>query len=162
DDVRLHLVDLLPRPPGLVEARRFGRAGADGVHADLAVPQLRRPAARERPHGRLAGAVDAARVSPLIDATEAFRMIDPPVVQSGTWTLMAKSLSKCSSPIDPSGANARKPALANRTSRRPCWRVTAANSLSRSPRFATSPRTPVTLFPISLTAAVSSGSRRPV
>src|SRR5262245_49479373 len=65
DDVRLHLVDLLPRPPGFVEAWRFGRAGADGVHADLAVPQLRRPAARERPHGGLAGAVDAARFHPL-------------------------------------------------------------------------------------------------
>src|SRR5262249_25312554 len=65
DDARLHLVDLLPRPPGLAEARRFSRAGADGVHADLAVPQLRRPAARERPHGGLAAAVDAARFHPL-------------------------------------------------------------------------------------------------
>src|SRR5262245_52671223 len=65
DDVRLHLVDLLPRPPGLVEARRFSRAGDDGVYADLAVPQLRRPAARERPHGGLAAAVDAARFHPL-------------------------------------------------------------------------------------------------
>src|SRR5215472_15350407 len=55
-------------------------------------------------------------------------MMDAPSVRSGSafctvksspLTLMAKSLSKCSSLIDPRGANARKPALANRTSRRP-------------------------------------------
>jgi hypothetical protein len=77
-----------------------------------------------------------------LDATiEAFRMIDPPSVKSGSafctvksnpLTLMLKILSKCSSVIDPSGMNAETPALANRTSRRPCCCLTVANSRSRS------------------------------
>src|SRR5215813_3749459 len=98
-------------------------------------------------------------------------MIDPPFVKSGNafctvnstpLTLTSNRLSKWPSVIDPSGANARKPALANRTSRRPCWRFTVANSRSRSARFSTSPGTPVTCLPICLTASSSSAWRRPV
>src|SRR5262249_11939527 len=50
---------LLPRHPALLEHGGFDRPGADGVDADLAVPQLGGPTARKRPHGGLAGAVDA-------------------------------------------------------------------------------------------------------
>src|SRR5262245_18433116 len=37
-DVRLELVELLRRPSGDVDPRRFNRARANGVHADLVVP----------------------------------------------------------------------------------------------------------------------------
>ena len=62
-------------------------------------------------------------------------MIDPPSVNSGSafWTvnsspltLMPNSRSKCSSVISPSGANSPPPALANRTSSRPCCSFTVA------------------------------------
>src|SRR5262249_5961861 len=98
-------------------------------------------------------------------------MIDPPsakrgnafcTVKSSPLTLMLKTLSKCSSVIDPSGVNAATPALANRTSRRPCCCFTVANSRSRSARCETSPCTPVTCLPTCLTASSSSAWRRPV
>src|SRR5262249_10282334 len=54
------------------------------------------------------------------------------------------------------------PALANTTSTRPCFRFTVSYRRSRSARFETSPRTPMVLPPISLTAASSSACRRPV
>src|SRR5690349_11063882 len=60
------------------------------------------------------------------------------------------------------GAYLATPAFAKRTSSRPFSRWIWANRRSRSPSFDTSPRTAVTLLPISLTAAASSGSRRPV
>src|SRR5262245_1317037 len=98
-------------------------------------------------------------------------MIAPPSLKSGSafctvksspLTLMLKTLSKCSSVIDPSGVNAGTPALANRTSRWPCCCSTVANSRSRSARFETSPCTPVTFLPICVTAASRSACRRPV
>jgi len=64
-DVRLELVELLPRPPGDVDPRRFNRARANGVHADLVVPQVHRPTARERPHSGLAGTVNTGKYTPL-------------------------------------------------------------------------------------------------
>src|SRR6266852_4395456 len=54
------------------------------------------------------------------------------------------------------------PAFANRTSSRPFSRWIWPKRRSRSAWFETPPPTPVTLFPISLTADASSGSRRPV
>ena len=71
----------------------------------------------------------------MIETIEAFRMIDPPSVNSGKafWTvksspltLMPNSRSKCSSVISPSGANFPPPALANRTSTRPCASLTVS------------------------------------
>src|SRR5262249_33928186 len=56
----------------------------------------------------------------------------------------------------PPAGPARKPALANRTSRRPCCCFTGAHSRSRSARLETSPGTPVTCWPICLTASSSS------
>src|SRR6516164_3030752 len=63
-EAHLELIDSLLRQTGLVEDGRFGVSGADGVDADLAVPQVGGPAARERPHGRLRRAVDADRFQP--------------------------------------------------------------------------------------------------
>src|SRR5262249_53753049 len=63
-DVRLELVELLPRPPGDVDPRRFNRAGANGVHADLVVPQVHGPTACERPHSGLAGTVNTGKSTP--------------------------------------------------------------------------------------------------
>src|SRR5882724_9122994 len=60
------------------------------------------------------------------------------------------------------GAYLATPAFANRTSSRPFSRWIWANKRSRSLSLETSPWTAVTLLPISLTAAASSGSRRPV
>src|SRR5260221_3574346 len=62
----------------------------------------------------------------------------------------------------PKGAFFATPALANTISSLPFSRLIWAKSRSRSPRFDTSPCTPVTFFPISFTAAASSRSRRPV
>jgi hypothetical protein len=62
--------------PALVERWRFDRAGADGIDADLAAPEIHGPAARERPHGGVSGAVDAERLYRLDLAIEAFVMID--------------------------------------------------------------------------------------
>src|SRR5215471_6087065 len=64
DDVRRELVELLPRPPGDVDPRRFNRARANGVHADLVVPQVHGPTARERPHSGLAGTVNTGKYRP--------------------------------------------------------------------------------------------------
>src|ERR1700737_4114613 len=60
------------------------------------------------------------------------------------------------------GAYLATPAFANRTSSRPFSRWIWAHRRARPPSFETSPRTAVTLRPISLTAAASSGPRRPV
>src|SRR5262249_45554629 len=60
-ETHLELIDSLLRQAGLVEDGRFGVSGTDNVDADLAVLEIGGPAARERPHGRLAGAVDAER-----------------------------------------------------------------------------------------------------
>src|SRR5260370_32657571 len=54
------------------------------------------------------------------------------------------------------------PAFANTISSLPFSRLICAKRRSRSPRFDTSPRPPVTFRPISATAAANSGSRRPV
>src|SRR5437588_3174133 len=54
------------------------------------------------------------------------------------------------------------PAFANTISSLPFSCLICANRRSRSARFDTSPCTPVTFRPISLTAAANSGSRRPV
>src|SRR4029077_12601004 len=54
------------------------------------------------------------------------------------------------------------PALANTISSLPFSRLICAKRRSRSPRFETSPCTPVTFLPISFTAAANSCSRRPV
>src|SRR6516164_8056364 len=158
-------------PPGLVEARRFGRTGADGVHADLAMPQVGGPAAGERPHGGLAGAVDAARFHPL-DRGDRGIQDDRPAGRKERQRLLhgeeqpldvdGEELVEVFLADRPERANARKPALANRTSRRLCWRFTVAKSRSRSARFETSPGTPVTCLPICLTASSSSAWRRPV
>ena len=59
------------------------------------------------------------------------------------------------------GAYFATPAFANTISSCPSP-AGCAKRRSRSPRFDTSPWTPVTLLPISLTAAANSGSRRPV
>src|SRR6267142_2438565 len=102
---------------------------------------------------------------------DALRMIEAPsgskgsafcTVNSRPFTLPSKSESKCSSVILPRGATFNPPALANTMSSVPFSRVICAKRRSRSPRFDTSPWTPVTWPPISLTAAANSGSRRPV
>ena len=105
---------------------------------------------------------------PTIDA---LRMIEPPSGISGSafwtvnrrpFTLMSKIESYNSSVILPRGAYFATPAFANRTSSCPFSRWIWAKRRSRSPSFDTSARMPLTFLPISLTAVVSSGSRRPV
>src|SRR5262245_38327402 len=102
---------------------------------------------------------------------EAFRMIEAPSGSSGSafctvnrrpFTLTSKSASYSSSVIVPRGAYRATPALAKTMSSLPFSRRIWANRRSRSSRFDTSPRTAVTSCPTSLTAAASSGSRRPV
>src|SRR5439155_17320268 len=109
--------------------------------------------------------------NPLLPTTEAFRMIDAPSESSGSafctvnrtpLTLMSKIESKNSSVIVPKGAYFAAPAFANTISSLPFSRLICAKRRSRSPRFDTSPCTPVTFLPISFTAAANSGSRRPV
>ena len=109
--------------------------------------------------------------NPLLATMDAFRMIDAPSAISGSafctvnrrpFTLMLKSASYCSSVIWPKGANFAPPAFANTISSRPFSRLIWAKRRSRSPRFDTSPCTPVTFFSISFTARANSGSRRPV
>src|SRR5712672_363488 len=103
---------------------------------------------------------------------DAFRMIDAPSGISGSafctvkrrpFTLLLKSASYFSSVIVPNGASgSAPPALANTISSLPFSRLICAKRRSRSPRFDTSPCTPVTFLPISFTAAANSCSRRPV
>src|SRR6058998_2471572 len=75
------------------------------------------------------------------------------------FTLMSKIESYSSSVSVPSGAYFATPAFANTMSSVPFSRPMCAKRRSRSPRFDTSPRTPATLLPTSLTAAANSGSR---
>src|SRR5579872_1810052 len=98
-------------------------------------------------------------------------MIEPPSFRSGKpfctvnsapFTLMLNSLSKCSSETLPKGTNSPTPALAKIISIRPFTLPTVSYRRSRSASFATSPRTPVTLLPIAVTASSSSFFRRPV
>src|SRR5713226_2351851 len=102
---------------------------------------------------------------------DAFRMIEAPSGSSGSafctvkrrpFTLMSKIESKSSSVILPKGAYFAIPAFANTISSLPFSRLICAKRCSRSPRFDTSPCTPVTFLPISFTARANSGSRRPV
>src|SRR5579864_3960662 len=108
---------------------------------------------------------------PLLATMEAFRMTDAPsesrgsafcTVKSTPFTFTSKVVSKSSSVILPIGAYFATPAFANRISSLPFCCLICPYRRSRSGRLETSPRTPATFLPISLTAALNSASRRPV
>src|SRR5439155_16589349 len=76
----------------VAQAGRIDRAGADGVHADAAGLQVRRPRARERAHRGFGGGIDAVRRQALAAcAMEAFRMIEAPSGMSGSAFRTVKS-----------------------------------------------------------------------
>src|SRR2546422_394410 len=64
-DILLELLDLRLAQPQAIEARRLDRTRADRVDADPAPLEIDGPAARERAHRRLGGAVDAGGLEAL-------------------------------------------------------------------------------------------------
>ena len=72
------------------------------------------------------------------------------------------TVPKALPPLPAEGGKLRDPALANTISSLPFSCLICAKSRSRSARFATSPRAPITFIAISFTATANSASRRPV
>src|SRR5215467_3971371 len=171
----LHPIYPLSLPvPWAVRGLHLGEAA---VHRQLRSRDVAAVVGGEKHHGP--GERTAALVAqltlfaggPLLAPMDAFRMIEAPsgsngsafcTVKSTPFTLMLKIESKNSSVIVPRGANFATPALAKTMSSLPFSRLICAKRRSRSPRFDTSPWTPVTWRPISSTAAAVSGSRRPM
>ena len=149
---------------------RVGKPWAHRVHANAAILQVRRPCPGERTHGGFCGAINALLRQPFTgdngriqDDRGAIRQQRKRLLHRekrphiGVEDRVIVLLSYLAQE-----GKLEAPAFANTISSLPFSCSICAKRRSRSPRFDTSPCTPVTFIPISVTAAANSGSRRPV
>src|SRR5947207_9860591 len=151
---------------------RVGIARAHRVHANATILQVRGPCPRERTHSGFCGAINTPLGCDRFTGNNGRIQDDRGTIRQQRKRLLHREKQAFYIAVKErvimllsdlaQGANFAPPALANTISSLPFSRLICAKRRSRSPRFDTSPWTPVTLLPISLTAAANSGARRPV
>src|SRR5262249_35198789 len=141
------------------------------VHANVAILQVCRPGTRERTHGGFCSAVNTIRRQPFT-GDDGRVQDDRGAVRHQRKRLLHREKQAFHVDVEDrliellgylaEGGIPRDAGVANTISSLPFSLLICAKRRSRSLRSDTSPWTPVTFLPISLTAAANSDSRRPV